>query len=230
MMIHIEPLGTDIILPAFMVGFELPLPDSSPDHLANLPPWIVTIDQQAGGMSMTYPSVVGCVLRLEANRDKGIKDLGHLIKGLKYMAEDPKIDLLKRDYTVLARLVASSGGSYSKAQLRDLQNVLSGCMWIPAIDSGIEAFIRCAECDPLSHFANWNMLEARLREEGSRSGSIYALNQEQAYYVECGNLSDLELTDAAPFDAEAMGVLVEHGRRCGATTGPRVFFLWENCD
>jgi hypothetical protein len=87
MMIHIEPLGSDVILPAFMIGYELPMPESNPDHLFDLPRWIVTVDQQAGGMSMSYPSVVGAVLRVGANQDKGKKDLGHLIKGLKVMAE-----------------------------------------------------------------------------------------------------------------------------------------------
>ena len=48
MMIHIEPLGTGVILPAFMIGYELPMPESNPDHLLDLPRWIVTVDQQAG--------------------------------------------------------------------------------------------------------------------------------------------------------------------------------------
>src|SRR5437763_312512 len=103
MMIHLEPLGTDVVLPAFVVGYELPLPRLNPDQLTGLPRWVVTLDQQAGGMCMSYPSVVGVVLRLEANRQQAKKDSEHLIKGLKYMAEDPKVGPLKRDYPVLSR-------------------------------------------------------------------------------------------------------------------------------
>ena len=148
-MIHIEPLGTNVILPAFVIGYELPLPSKNPDSLTDLPRWIVTLDQQAGGLSMSYPSVVGVVLRIEANLERGKKNLAHLVRGLKCMAEDPQVGILKRDYSVLSRLVATWGTEYTQADLRGLENLLSANMWMPPLRNGIEAFIRCAECDPL---------------------------------------------------------------------------------
>src|SRR5579859_2864543 len=214
MMIHLEPLGTDVILPAFVIGYELPIPESNPDHLPDLPRWLVTVDQQAGGMCMSYPSVVGAVLRLEANRDRAKKDLGRLIRGLKYMAEDPNVGLLKRDYPVLSRLVATWGGEYPKNDLRDLQNVLSAHVWMPPLASGIEAFIRSEACDPLAYFNGWKMLGCELRDKEGRRGSTYSLDPEHCYYVEGYNLSDMAFTDDDKFDREANDVLVQIGRKC----------------
>lgn len=228
MMIHIEPLGTDVFLPAFLIGYELPLPGHNTDRLNDLPRWVVTIDQQAGGMCMRHPSVVGAVLRLEANRQKAKKEVSHLIKGLKYMAEDPKVDMLKRDYPVLGRMVATRGADYDKRQLRDLENVLSSYFWTPPLYSGFEAFIRCAACDPLDFFKGWRMMGVEL--QSGRVGSACALDEEHCYYVEQGNLNDLALTDEDEFNEAANDILVAIGRQCNKPTGPDVFFLWENCD
>jgi uncharacterized protein (TIGR02996 family) len=231
MMIHLEPLGTDVILPAFVIGYELPLPKGHPDHLPSLPRWIVTIDQQAGGMCMSYPSVVGAVLRLEANLERGKKNLAHLVRGLKCMAEDPKIGVLKRDYPALSRLVATWGTEYTKDQLRDLENVLSANVWMPPLRNGIEAFIRCAECDPLAYFRGWRMLGCAIREGAdSRRGSVYSLDESHCYYVDDSNLSDLVLTDEDEFGPEVISVLEKVPLECGTTTRPSVFFLWENAD
>lgn len=230
MMIHIEPLGTDVILPAFVIGYELPLSRKNPDHLADLPRWIVTLDQQAGGMCMSYPSVVGTVLRLEANLERGKKNLAHLVRGMKCMAEDPKLGILKRDYLVLSRLVATWGTDYTNDQLRDLNNFLSANIWMPSVENGIEAFLRCAHCDPLDFFRGWKMLGCAVRAGNNRRGSIYSLDESHCYYVEAGNLSDLTMTDDDEFGPEVMDVLGRFGQECGQSAGPAVFFLWENAD
>jgi hypothetical protein len=80
-MIPIEPLGTGVILPAVVVGYEFPLPRGDPDRVPGLPEWILALDQQAGGLSMRYPSVVGAVLRPAANRGRGGPRFDHLIRG-----------------------------------------------------------------------------------------------------------------------------------------------------
>lgn len=230
MMIHLEPLGTDVILPAVVIGYELPLPAGNPDHLLSPPRWIVTVDQQAGGMCMCYPEVVGVVLRLEANRERGKKPLDHLIHGLKLMAEDPKVGVLKRDYPVLGRLIATWGGEYSDNDLRDLNNVLSASLRMSVLESGVEAFLRCAPCDPLDFFTGWKMLGCEIRQTGTRRGSIYAMEEEHCYYVDDSSLSDLLLTDEDEFGREACDVLSDIGKACGRDSGPDVFFLWENSD
>jgi hypothetical protein len=229
-MIHIEPLGTDVILPAFVVGYELPLPQNDSNRMPDLPKWIVTLDQQAGGMCMSYPCVVGAVLRLEANLERGKRNLTHLVRGLKCMGEDPEEEVLRRDYPVLSNLVATWGTEYTQNQLRDLESVLSANLWMPPLRSGIEAFVRCADCDPLDYFRGWKMLGCTFRGVVSRRGSIYSLDEQHCYYVDGSNLSDLTLTEEEEFGPEAVDVLRRIGRTCGAPAGPRVFFLWENSD
>jgi hypothetical protein len=69
-----------------------------------MPPWVVAVDQQAGELAISYPSVVGAVLRLEANADKAEKDIARLVRGFQLMAEDPDLGTLRREYPVLAGL------------------------------------------------------------------------------------------------------------------------------
>ena len=53
-MLRIEPLGTQVVLPAFVVGYELTgEADLLIDALEESPPWLLVLDQQAGGYSMT---------------------------------------------------------------------------------------------------------------------------------------------------------------------------------
>jgi hypothetical protein len=78
MLIHIEPLGCGSILPAFVVGY--PLADDEELDALDVPPAIVVIEQQAGGVAMSYPVVMGAVLRLEANRHRGLRDLEPLLR------------------------------------------------------------------------------------------------------------------------------------------------------
>lgn len=60
--------------------------------------------------------VVGAILRLEGNLDKGTQPLDHLLSGLKYMAEEPNERVLRCDYPVLSELVyaGASGSHYNQ--------------------------------------------------------------------------------------------------------------------
>jgi hypothetical protein len=179
---------------------------------------------------MSYPSVVGAMLRLEANLERGKENLAHLVRRLKCMAEDPKRGILKRDYPVLSRLVATWGTEYSPEQLRDLGDFLSANIRMPPLQKGIEAFIRCADCDPLGYFDGWKMLGCAVRRDGSSRGSIYSLDESHCYYVDDSNLPDLILTDEDDFGSEAMGVLEKIASACGTNDRPGIFVLWENAD
>jgi hypothetical protein len=68
-MVRIEPLGTGgAVLPAIVVGYEIPAEQNQRvEEFDESPDWIITLDQQAGGYCMCYPSVVGAVLRLADN-------------------------------------------------------------------------------------------------------------------------------------------------------------------
>jgi hypothetical protein len=225
-MIHLEPHGTSAILPAFVIGYELPVPDC-PQPQA---PWIVTVDHQAGGLAMSYPSVLGAVLRLQANRDRGKEDLAHLIRGFQCMAEDPDIDTLRQTYPVFSRLVLTRGNDYTKDELWDLRNVLGSYIRVPSPRAGLEAFLRFAPCDPLDYFRGWKVLRCTLRTGNARRGSPYALPESEGYWVDDGNLTDLEMADDAVYDELSQQELVNLGAGPSQVRLPDVFFLWENSD
>jgi hypothetical protein len=229
-MIHLEPLGTDVLLPAFVVGYEFPLPGGEPDRLQGLPPWVVVVDQQAGGLAMSYPSVVGAVLRLEANAERARKDLGRLVRGFRLMAEDPDMGTLRREYPVLAGLVLTHGSAYTRRQLRDLGNILASHLWVPPPRSGIEAFIRHQACDPLDYFRGWRVLRPRLRRVDVRRVSIQDLHESASYHVDEGNLANLELADDVASDEACQRELTRLGQELGRPKLPDVFLLWENSD
>jgi hypothetical protein len=95
----IAPLETGWVLPAFVVGYEVAAAN------VEAPPWIIELQQQAGGYCMSYPTVVGAVLRLEANLDR-MPDGARLLRGLQAMAEDPDWATLRAEFPVLAALAA----------------------------------------------------------------------------------------------------------------------------
>ncbi|WP_257459537.1 hypothetical protein [Archangium lipolyticum] len=66
-------------------------------HLDDTPSWLLRLDQQAGGYCMSYPSVLGAVLRLDANLERGRNDPARAVRGFQAMAEAPDMKLLERD-------------------------------------------------------------------------------------------------------------------------------------
>ena len=114
-MLRIEPLGTRFILPAFVVGFELSgESERRIDDLDDSPAWLIALDQQAGGCCMSYPSVLGAVLRFADNGRHCRSDVREVTRGFQAMAEDPNIALLRREYPELAGLVYTRGAAYSR--------------------------------------------------------------------------------------------------------------------
>jgi hypothetical protein len=227
-MIHIEPLGTGVILPAFVVGYELPRAEAALPE--GMPPWVMAVDQQAGGLAMSYPSVVGAVLRLEANAHKAVKDIARLVRGFRLMVEDPDLGTLRREYPVLAGLVLTHGAEYTRRQLLDLGNVLSAHVRVPPLRSGIEAFVRHEPCDPLDYFRGWRVLRCGVRRDGPRRGSIYAFPEPSGYHVDDSNLADLDLADDVAYDEACQRGLMALGAAWARPGPPDVFLLWETSD
>jgi hypothetical protein len=227
--ITIEPLGTQVLLPAFVIGYETSLKDDQILRpLAGGPHWLIQLFQQAGGYCMRYPSVVGCILRFSANHGKGLADLSSLIRGFQLMAEDPKVGVLQRDYPVLRKLVCTHGQDYTREELASLESYLRSFLLVPPIESGMEALIHFQECDPLEYFLEWKMLSCRLRPAEHRRGSIYAVNEDFMYYAE--TLADFELSDEEEILSSQIQYLGRAGQKIGETGPPRVFLLWENSD
>lgn len=235
-MLRVEPLGTEFFLPAFVVGYEL---ENCDDHaeaherLDRMPldagP-VLVLDQQAGGYCMRYPSVVGAVLRLEANDGNGRARFGDMVRAFRLMAEDPDLEALDRDFPSLRELVYTVGDPYTRVQLHRLQSFVRRFIEVPAMESGIEAFVRLEPCDTLYYFGGWQALSCRLVEPGQRLGSTYGQPFPTVYHVEEGNVSDLVCDDAAVLDEALLATVSRVGEKIGRTTPPRVFLLWENSD
>jgi hypothetical protein len=225
-MVIIEPLGTNVLLPAFVIGFELPEGDAY-DRVSrwdSSPDWIVTFDQQAGGMCMRYPSVVGAVLRLTDNTEHFRSDPAFVVRGFRAMAEDPQLNVLQRDYPVLRRLVNTWGEDYNLQQLRGLEGFLAHYLVTPSVESGFEAFVRFAGCDVLQYFADWNLLQVEVLPTFRE-----VFRNQVCPRVEEGNLDGLSFRSEIVLNAEKISGLQQLGELVRQSQ-PRVFLLWENCD
>lgn len=234
MIIEIEPLGTEILLPAIAIGYEidfcfedLPLGDL-PDH----PPWILSIFHQAGGYCMCNPNYVGLVLRLTANIDKSPANLPFLIQGFQAMAEDPRIRILKRDYRLLHSMLFTVGQEYTAQILKQFSEFMANYLNLPAIERGIEALIQFVSCDPLEYFAGWKILSLQLKDNETALGSIYHFESPQTtvYHLDSIPPQGLILADDTEVSEGTMSQLLEFGKKLGIETPPRVFLLWENSD
>lgn len=225
-LIDIEPLGTDVILPGIVLGYELGesaiLESICPPDAARH----IHISQQAGGLAMSYPSVIGLVLRLASNLAE-LQEGQKVIRGLKAMAEDPKLSLLKREYPEFARLVLTHGQPYSKEQLDSLSDALRLHMRLPPIESGIEAFVRFEACDLRSYFDGWNVLAA---SAPAGLASIYDPAIADRIHIDDSNVRQLSLQDDTCFDSASFASLVALGGVLGSKNCPRAFLLWENSD
>ncbi|HEX2621126.1 MAG TPA: hypothetical protein VHL11_13285 [Phototrophicaceae bacterium] len=226
MILWIEPLGIEEIMPAFVIGYEF-----DDDQLLrinekeNLPNWFISLRQQAGGYSMRYPSVSGAVLRLASNLDRMGTQGYELVAGLQLMAEDPNIPELEAKFPILRKLVYI--GDYNADHLQQLQTFLAQYLTLPPIETGIEAYIQFALCDPLDYFGGWHVMQYKYNDPVS--GSIY-LDSRNFYWVEEGNLSDLILTDDIDYASELNNWLTKIALSEGIDSPPRIFLLWENSD
>jgi hypothetical protein len=231
-MLHIEPLGTNVILPAFVVGYELGVDAASEDAILDAHPCdagsLVVLEQQAGGYCMSYPRVAGVVLRLDANRDHAHGPLAVAIRGFKAMAEDPHVSLLDAEYPALRQLVYTLGDPYAADDLHRLEAFLRRFLHVPNLRDGIEAFVRFESCDVMQYVSDWRVMSYQLRPD--HGPSLYANMPPNRYAVEEGNISDLLLADDERFDDAMLQRLNSFGKQLRRTDPPSLFFLWENSD
>ena len=250
-MFTIEPLGTDLFLPAFLIGYRIseeraarssarPKAPSSPSARKrdgepekqasnDCPPWLLRVDQQAGGMCMSYPHLMGMLLRFEANRDKLLDD--DIIRGLKFMAEDPKVGVLRRCYPPLGRLVHTVGQDYSAVEREELHGFLSRYLRCPPLVGGIEA---CVHCDPnvdlLDFFAGWRVLSVEVRP-GHELPEVYrGVKGTISEEVDLKTSGPLHLSDPTTFDHTLLRKLRRHAEALGMKGPPSAYLLWENSD
>ena len=230
MLIRIEPLGCDRILPAIVIGYEL---DATTPHnlvvASFAPAWFVALDQQAGGLGMSYPSVIGAVLRLEANRHHSQNDMAPLITGLKAMAEDPDITRLRRSFPLLHQLVATHGEPYTQTELNTLESFLAEYVVLPPIEYGIEAFIRFTIGQALDYFDGWHVMQCIPNSQMATHKPLYS-DLQHTHVVDESNIATIDIDETITFDTHLLAQLRSLGHHLGYTTNPRIFLLWENSD
>lgn len=140
------PLGSGPLMPALVLGYEV-LGGPPDDAWARwtggeLPAWWMRVEQQAGGYCMSYWSVVGAVLRLEANAHHATRDPAPLISAFHAMAEDPRPALIRRSCPELVDLCGTRGELYSPADLATLSGTLGAFFDLPRCEWGMEAYVR----------------------------------------------------------------------------------------
>jgi hypothetical protein len=225
-LVDIAPLGTGVLLPAIVVGYEVTqsaveIVDVVPDEV-EVPSWIWFVSQQAGGYCMEYPSVLGAILRIESSQDFG-EEVAFMVRGLQAMAEDPDEDLLQRDYPALASLVNTWGEAYPRASIEKLANFLARYIRLPPIASGIEAFIRFQPCNPLDYLECWKMLQYELPGQD-------VANTTGVTNIDDSNVRELVLREDELLSAAHLDALRRLAAAAGLEGPPSMYLLWENSD
>ena len=178
---------------------------------------------------MSYPQLMGILLRLEANRDKLLDH--DIIRGLRFMAEDPKVGVLRHRFPALGRLVLTAGQDYSAAEREELHSFLTRHLRCPTLVGGLEA---CVHCDPsadlLDFFCGWRVLSVELRP-GHLLPEVYRgfpgiISEE----VDLTTGGPLHLSEPTTLDATLLGELGRHAVALGIEGAPAAYLLWENSD
>jgi hypothetical protein len=228
-LVEVEPLGTEVLLPAIIVGYEVTQPAAEivrvlPDEV---PDWIWLVRQQAGGLCMSYPSVLGGILRLESNREFG-DEVPFMVRGLVAMAEDPDLELLGRDYPALASLVKTWGEEYPRASVERLASFLARYIRLPPIASAIEAFVKFEQCNPLDYVECWRMVQHELPV---RPESWIITDQTtRVTNIDESNFRELILREDELLSCCHLNALQQMAAAVGQEGPPSLFLLWENSD
>lgn len=215
MIVRFAPLETGWVLPAFVVGYEVAGAN------VDAAPWIIELQQQAGGYGMSHPTVVGAVLRLEANLDHLVGG-EHLLRGLRAMAEDPDWATLRTEFPVLAAMCGTIGRPYDRAERLRWEGLLRDHVAVPDVVSGLEAFLRFADADADALFAGWRTLSCRL------SGELAEADVLDAMLWSYGDA--LQIDEERSFGRAELDAIAALGRSIGEAGPPRIFLLWENSD
>ncbi len=216
-------LETVEILPAVVIGFEID-DDKKLRELTGLPSWLFIIEQQAGGLCMTHPSVLGMVLRLGVNVDKGKPGLAEVLRAMEAMAEDPDMDILHTDFPYLVELVKTWGTDYDYTELKCLHEFISTGLNLPEFESGLEAFLRCAPGDPMAFFSGWRVLTCYLKPE------LQAEYPPAIYLWDSLTDPDFICDDNLVFNENIIKALIGYGEELTGQSKPQIFLLWQNSD
>lgn len=225
-----EPMGCEGVLPAVVIGHDISdwrnIPDIQLGLAGSLPQanWFMRVGPQVGGYVMSYPEVLGLMLRLESNVQWARKDPSRWLRGLRAMAEDPDYDLLKREYPGLHSCTGTWGEPYRPEDLSLLHEEISGAFALPEFDGGLEAFVRFKACDLLQVFGGWRVLglHTPLGVEPVAGGFLYDFLSAHELVRDEDVCLTLESLRALQLYCE---------RFAGARLPPpRAWLVWENSD
>lgn len=223
-MLSIEPMST-AVLPCIALGFELAKRNTHVfDDFNGDQPWLMRLDQQACGNVMCYPSVFGVVLRLIDNPQACHGELNEVVTGFMAMGESWNQKSTLNNYPVLSELTETIGEEYKSDQLDNLNKYLNEYFRLPPFLSGYEAFMRFEECDCLSYFNGWKMLNAQLKHN-----HLADYSPSDPVRITYHNFDDLELDSSMIFSSEVFEELSSIGK-ARTNIKPSAFLLWENCD
>jgi hypothetical protein len=227
MLVNLETQGTkDHFLPALVVGYDVTgIKDGLlAGFMEPAPEWLTLLSPQAGGHGISYPSLMGTVLRLEANAACGRAPLTPFIVALHAMGEsyDVPFDPV---FSTLSALMETHGDPYSAEQFAILNSLAGQYLALPPFESGVEALVRTKAANPLQYLADWSVMTYRVMEGRKHPYSTTP----PPYSVEDSNVSDLMTADDLPYRRihEALCSLARYFAR---QKEPGIWLLWENSD
>ncbi len=188
------------LLPAFFFGFKLGADSTIATNDA--PPWLLLLEHTVGGVAMTYPTLLGVVLRLGANLERGVGQPADVMRA--FVSQD--YALLRRDFPALAPLLLGTDGSYRQAALHTLGSFLQRHFHLPDLVEGQEALVQFEVTDPLAWFRGWR---------------VFSRHEVESRVVS---------HDEERFEAPLLDALIAFARQHQVPGRPRLFFLWENSD
>ncbi|MEM9190780.1 MAG: hypothetical protein AAGF12_16470 [Myxococcota bacterium] len=213
------PLGTDVLMPALLLGYESDIGPESPrwTRRKDAKPWLFFVEQQAGGYCMSYPTALGILFRLHTNAPRAVKPPETLIQAFHAMAEDPEPKLVKKLEPRLFEACGTWGSDYSTEVLAQISDAMRDYFEVPRCTGGLEAFVRL-EPSPTAFRSvlGWHYVVP----SGSSKGVGEDWLSEGPQWFDGPPMTG---SDVATLEALASDVL-------GVTDKPALFLLWENSD
>lgn len=195
------------------------------EQAQGIPGWLTLLSPQVGGYGMSYPQLLGAVLRLDTQCEKGMPALRPLIRALRAMGEDLDRAALRGEFPTLLPLMLTSGNPYTPKELQTLHEFMKPYLELPPFDQGIEALLRVLPTDPVALVGDWSVLSCEVRPGRTHRYT----SKPPPYIVDDSNIGDLILTENLHYRS-VHETLMEVGRWLHKPPPPRLWLLWENSD
>ncbi|HVE40223.1 MAG TPA: hypothetical protein VNM14_10070 [Planctomycetota bacterium] len=228
MLVDLETQGTGgHFLPALVVGYDVTgIQDGIlTGFMDPAPDWLTLLSPQAGGLGISYPRVMGAVLRLEANAARGRALLTPFVLALRAMGESDDKVPFEPEFKALNSLMETHGDPYSAEQLALLNSIAGRYLDLPPFESGVEALVRSGAADPLRYLADWGVMTYRVAEGRTHPYTTTP----PPYRVEESNVLDLVTVDEIPY-RRIHEPLCSLARWFARQKEPGIRLLWENSD